>query len=150
MTEGDRERLLDAQQSAFEWLFEALRRATSKHRDSGAKLRAAVEVTLVFATARPQEARLLLVETVGSDRELGLRVLGYYQRIATLMRAECKAREAGPPLPGLTEQALVGAAASLIGTRVATGRMDEIPGLERELVEFLLLPYTGGAPEAGG
>ncbi|MDX6623039.1 MAG: hypothetical protein QOE75_971 [Solirubrobacterales bacterium] len=142
--------MLAVQQSAFDWHLEALRRASAGQRDSGAKLRAAVEVTLGFASARPEEARLLLIETVGGDRELALRILDHYQRIATLMRAECKARAGGIPLPGLTEQALVGAAASLIGTRIATGRVNELAELEQELVEFLLLPYSGGHPQAAG
>ena len=132
--------MLAAQESAFEWLFEALRTASAEQSESGAKLRAAVAVTLRFTADRPEEARLLLVETIGSDRELALRALDYHQRFASLMRSECEGTEG--PGPGLTEQALVGAAASLIGTCVATERLDELPDLEQPLVEFLQLPYA--------
>ncbi len=140
MTETERERLFAAQESAFEWLFEALRTASAEQPEPGAKLRAVVAVALRFTADRPDEARLLLVETIGSDRELALRALDYHQRLANLMRSECKG--AGGAGPGLTEQALVGAAASLIGTCVATERMDELPDLEQPLIEFLQLPYS--------
>jgi hypothetical protein len=131
--------MLAAQESAFEWLFEALRTASAEQAEPGAKLRAVVAAVLGFTADRPDEARLLLVETIGSDRELALRALDYHQRLANLMCSECKGPAAAGP--GLTEQALVGAAAALIGTCVATERMDELPELEEPRVEFLQLAF---------
>jgi hypothetical protein len=135
---GDRQRQLDAQDQAFEAFFGAVRDACSSEPDSAAKLRAAVAVVLEFVAASPEQARLLLLDVVGGDTELSLRVLAYHQRLASFMRAECEAQR---KLPALTEQALVGAAASLIGARVVSEREHQLPELEGELVEFLLLPY---------
>lgn len=142
MTRDERELLEAAQDEAFERLFGQLREASAGEADSARKLAAAVEATLAFASERPEEARLLLIDLVGGEPELALRILGYHQQLASFMRSECEGR-GRHQLPEVTEQALVGAAASLIGAHVATGRGDQLADLEAELVDFLLLPYAG-------
>jgi len=46
-------------------------------------------------------------------------------------------------LPELTERALVGAATSIVGNRLLQGKQEELRRIEPELVELMLVPYTG-------
>jgi len=143
MSGDERERLLARQDAAFERLYGQLREASAGQADAAAKLESAVRIALAFVGENREEARLLLLDVLGGEPELSLRILGYHQRLAGLMREQCEAR-GRMPLPEVTEQALIGGAAALIGTYVASGREADLAALEGELAEFLLRPYLGG------
>jgi len=138
-------RLLARQEAAFERLFDQLREASAGQPDSAAKLSSAVRTALAFAGENPEEARLLLRDVLGGEPELSMRIFGYHRRLAGLMREQCEARDR-MSLPEVTEQALIGGAAALVGTYFARGREADLAGLEDELAEFLLRPYLGGGP----
>lgn len=141
--DNKRECVLVAHEEVFDRLAAELFRACAKESEWPAKVAASVRTTIAFAVGRPEEARLLIVDAVAADSTLAERVLASNDYLVGLLRnGREQCLEAGS-LPELTERALIGAASSVIGSRLLSGQADRLPMLEPELVQLMLMPYVG-------
>ena len=84
----------------------------------------------------PEEARMLFVETLRGDRELRRRREQGRQRMLALILSEHRRRGALDQLSPVQLEMLLGASFHLIATRVADGRVDDLPDLCGELAEL--------------
>jgi len=135
--------VLIAHGEVFDRLSGALRRACADEREWPAKVAAGVRAAVGFALESPDEASLLLFETVGADRELAAHALAANDHLVGMLRAGREYSLEASMLPELTERALVGAATSIVGNRLLQGKQEELRRIEPELVELMLVPYTG-------
>jgi AcrR family transcriptional regulator len=138
-----RECVLVAHEEAFDRLTGILFRACAGESEWAAKVAAAVAATIGFAVARPEEAQLLIVDTVAADPTLAERVLASNDFLVGLLRNGREQCPGADSLPELTERALIGAASSVIGNRLLSGQADRLPALEPQLVQLMLMPYLG-------
>jgi AcrR family transcriptional regulator len=141
--DSKRECILVAHEVAFDRLCGGLLRACATRQEWSAKVAAGVSAAVDYATAAPEEARLLVLDAVGADPVLAHRVIASSDFLVGLLR---NGREHGPraaTLPELTERALVGATMSVIGTRLVAGQSDLLPGLKPQLIQLVLMPYVG-------
>jgi AcrR family transcriptional regulator len=141
--ENKRDCLRVAQEGAFDRLIGELSGACAAGFEWPDKLVAGIRAAIAFAIRDPERAQLLIVETVATDATLASGALASSDYLVGLLR---KGREQHPKavmLPELTERALVGAMVSVIGGRLLSGRADQLPELEPQLVQFLLMPYVG-------
>lgn len=143
--DNKRECVLVAHEEAFERFATELFRACAREVDWPEKVAAAMRAAIAFVVADPEEAQLLIVDVVAADPTLVARTLASNDYLVGLLR---NGREQSPEvaaLPELTERALVGAAASVIGSRLLSHQADRLPALEPELVQLMLMPYVGVA-----
>lgn len=140
-----RECVLLAHEEAFDRLAAELFRACAREQDWPTKVAAAVETAIAFAVRAPEEARLLIVDTLAADPTLTSRVLASNDYLVGLLRNGREQCPEAMTLPELTERALIGAATSLIGNRLLSGQADYLPGLESQLIQLMLMPYVGVA-----
>ena len=105
---------------------------------------AAVSAALEFAAATPHEAHLLLVAShATSEPKLARRGLAAQQELVVVLRSGRRhCPDSRQPLD-LTEQAVVGAAMSVVEGRLANGESDRLRDLRPELVQLVLTPYVG-------
>jgi AcrR family transcriptional regulator len=104
---------------------------------------AAIRGALEFATRAPDEMRLILVSSQASEPALARRGRASHDQLAGLLRSGRQRHEtAGTALPSV-EQAIVGAAMSLVADRLLADEVDRIPDLAPELTEIVLTPYLG-------
>lgn len=136
--------VLVAHGQAFDRLASLLRQACAGEPEWPRKLAAAVRAGVRFAEEAPAEARLLLFETVGADRELAAHALASNDHLVGMLRAGRESWAEAARLPELTERALIGAVTSIVGNRLAQSQEDELRRVEPELVELMLVPYIGG------
>lgn len=141
---AERMRVINVQAEARAQLAGALAEScTGSGPDWPTKMIAAIEASLHFAAEAPEEARLLLLDAVVIDPALGVGAQQTQDFLTTLLvrgREHCVDAAA---MPELTERALVGAATSLVGTRLINGEAAELPMLRQPLVQLLLTPYVG-------
>jgi AcrR family transcriptional regulator len=107
----------------------------------GELVRVGLERLLRALAARPDAARVLLVETLGAGPAACER-----QRAATALFTSLieRGREGSPSseqLPSQTSEAIVGGIASILHRRALEGRVAELPALAPDLTYFALLPY---------
>lgn len=134
-----------AQQEAFERLHERLTAACASRRDLPGKLAAATVAAVEFARSEPALARLLVLDAVAADRALAAGVLGAHEALAAMLRDARSRLPAAGELPELTELALVGAVAALIGGALLGSDGLTLDELEPQLAELVLTPYLGAA-----
>jgi AcrR family transcriptional regulator len=106
---------------------------------------AALATTLSFCERAPEEALLLFADPLVGDPEHSRIARDFHRYASGLLRSGrgCS----GDELPGLTEDALIGALRSVITTRLLAGLEAGLPDLKDELLHFVLAPYVGdGAP----
>jgi len=138
-----RECALRAHEEAFDRLAAELFRACAGESEWPARVAAAIEAAIGFAAQAPEEAQLLLVDALAADPTLAKRVLASNDYLVGLLRNGREQCVQATTLPELTERALIGAAASLIGNRLMSGQVDRLPELEPQLVQLMLMPYVG-------
>jgi AcrR family transcriptional regulator/DNA-binding MarR family transcriptional regulator len=106
-----------------------------------AGIRAGLGALLGFLDGEPALRRLVFVEALGAGpRVLERRV----QVLEVLQRAVDQGRvgvKAGRELPGLTAEGVVGAAFSVIHTRLLSSRSGSLSALLNELMAMVVLPY---------
>ena len=140
--------VLVAHEIAFKRLMESIAEVCESRHEWPFRVSAAIGAALDFAVAEPEQAQLLTVETVATEPQLARRVLASLDRLADLLGEGRRQRAAAAQLPALTEQAQVGAVASIVAGCLANGEADRLPGLKAELTELTLLPYIGAAEAA--
>jgi AcrR family transcriptional regulator len=141
--ENKRDCVLSAHRAAFDRFSGSV---ISLCREKGvwpARLAAAVVLAVDYAAGSPEEARLLLPEAMGADPVLARQARVSADFLVDILRAGRRYSQAAADLPELTERALIGAATSVIGDRLVSGRADSLPELKPQLVELMLLPFVG-------
>lgn len=102
-----------------------------------AKLAAGIYASLDFAIGDPAAARTLIV-----DIRLGDEGERYRQLIECFSEQLGQLATRDERLPVLNE-ALVGSIAAIVADHVRSERLDRLPAIAPELVNFALLPYLG-------
>jgi AcrR family transcriptional regulator len=135
--------VLVAHEDVFDRFTGELFRACAERPEWSGKVRAGVETTIAFSVRCPEEAQLLLVDPVAADPYLATRVLASHDYLTGLLRNGREHCPEAGSLPELTERALLGAAASVVGSRLISGQADRLAALEPQLVQLMLMPYLG-------
>jgi hypothetical protein len=108
------------------------------------RVAAAIAASLAFAVESPSEAQLVVVAChTASEPKLASRGHAAHEKLADLLRAGRRQAEVAHAPPELTEQAVVGAAMAVVGTRLLAGEVDSLPLLAPELTQVILTPYLG-------
>ena len=135
--------VLAAHDVVFERYLAALLRACNSEQEWPLKIKASIATTIAFATAEPEQAQLLALDSLAGDAEVARRVLTSSDHLASLLSAGRQYNPRGADLPDLTEKALVGAVSALIAGRLMNGEAEVLPELEPQIVELILIPYVG-------
>jgi AcrR family transcriptional regulator len=146
--DNKRECVLIAHEQVFDRLTGELVRACAGQSDWPAKVVAAVVATIDFAVRAPEEAQLLVLEALAPEPALALRVLASNDFLVGLLRNGREQCPRAASLPELTERALIGATASVIGHRLLCDQADRLPALAPQLVQLVLIPYLGNEEAA--
>jgi AcrR family transcriptional regulator len=146
--DNKRECVLVAHEQAFDRLTGELVRACAGQSEWPAKVVAAVAATIDFAVRTPEQAQLLVLETLAAEPVLALRVLASNDFLVGLLRNGREQCPQAASLPELTERALIGATASVIGHRLLFDQADRLPALAPQLVQLILIPYLGNEEAA--
>ncbi len=110
---------------------------------------AAARAALAFFAEEPDLARLCLVESSSAGPAVAARYREAAQELVPLLELGRTERSRERPLPGSTEDSIVGALVSLAGRKVAAGEARRLGELLPDVTEFILAPYLG-AEEASG
>jgi AcrR family transcriptional regulator len=128
-----------AYDSAFSALFAAAWHAATRQPDRPTKVAAATIACLRLLEARPERARLLLVDAPSAGRA-GAPVIDEALQAATRQLA----RAAGSSeLPRVLPAALTGGLTELVAEWVLNGRAAELPELAAPAIEVILTPLLG-------
>lgn len=141
--EDERGCLLAAQDRALSRLAGELIGACAAKSSWPAKVVAAIEVGVEFAAAAPEEARLLLLDAVSIDPVLGAGALQTHEFLTDLLRSGRDQCPQAAAMPDLTERAMIGAATSLVGTRLINGAAMDPRSIGPPLTQLFLTPYVG-------
>ncbi len=135
--------VLAAQRQAWDSLHGLIASACASQTEWPRGVAAAVEAALEFAALSPGGARLVLASSFAtSEPRMAVDGLGAQEGLVTLLEEGSQGWPAARPPGGLSGQAAVGAAMSIIGTRLSSSG-DDLSGLKPELVQILLSPYLG-------
>ena len=140
--------VLAAHEAAFERLLYLVLRACNAQSEWPLKVKAAISAALHFAATEPDRARLLTLDALAFDTAVRRHIVSSRNHLAALLGAGREHSSQGFPIPQITERALVGGIASIIAARLNDGAPAELPGLEPQLVELVLMPYVGGEEAA--
>lgn len=147
--ESKRECVLMAQRRAFERLTARIGQACAGLDTWDGKLAAGLGAGLRFAVESPEEARLLILESMGADPVLADSVIAYHGELIELLRT---GRWICPRVAGLrdvTERALIGATTAVAADLLMSGKADALIELEPQLLELLSMPYATGRNDFG-
>jgi AcrR family transcriptional regulator len=138
----------DAFLAAFEVVLTHLREliaeAVAPHPgDWPAQVIAALRAALGLFGSEPDLARFCLVEPVAATAKIAIRYRdAVLEAIPYLARGRAE-KSAGEPLPGSTEDSLIGGVVSLASRSVILGEPASLGDLLPDLVTFVLTPYLG-------
>jgi AcrR family transcriptional regulator len=136
-----RECLLAAHEAIFARFIERVAGACPAEAPWEERASAAIGAALEFATAFPEQARLLALDMIAADRETARRGLVAAERLAAMLRAGRDHHPKATALPEVTERALIGAIAGAVNWRLLSG--ESLAGLEPQLIYLVLAPYVG-------
>jgi AcrR family transcriptional regulator len=125
--------------SAFSALFAAAWHAASRQPDRPAKVAAATTACLRLLEARPERARLLLVDAPSAGRA-GAPVIDEAFQAFTRQLARAAG---GPALARVLPTAMVGGLTELAAEWILDGRAAELPALAAPAIEVILTPLLG-------
>jgi AcrR family transcriptional regulator len=131
--------------SAFSALFAAAWHAASRQPDRPAKVAAATMACLRLLEARPERARLLLIDAPSAGRA-GAPVLDEARQ--AMARQVARAAGGGSELARVLPVALVGGLTELAAEWMLDGRAAELPALAAPAIEVILTPLLGLAAAA--
>jgi AcrR family transcriptional regulator len=146
--DNKRECVLVAHEQAFDRLTGELVRACAAQPEWSTKVVMAIATTIAFAVRTPEEAQLLVLEALAADPVLAERVLASNDFLVGLLRNGREQCPQAAGLPELTERALIGATASVIGHRLLCDQADQLPDLAPQLIHLILIPYLGNEEAA--
>lgn len=133
--------------SAFEVEFARLRvrleTACVEEKAWPARVAAGIRACCVFAAEHPEEARLLTSEALARDEESRLLYEQMISYFAAMLRPGRDLNSRSGELPAITESAMAGGVAMLIGRRLDQGQEAELPALAADAIVFVLTPYVG-------
>jgi AcrR family transcriptional regulator len=133
-----------AHQRAFERLSKVIVDACRAEVAWSDRVAGAIGASLAFAVESPSEAQLIVVAChTASEPKLASRGHAAHEKLADLLRVGRQQAEVGHTPPDLTEQAVIGAAMAVVGTRLLAGEVDSLPLLAPELTQVILTPYLG-------
>ncbi len=112
------------------------------------KVKVAIETTVAFAIAEPARAQLLATGFLAADLAVTRGVRFSYEELADLLREGRRQHPEAKALPALTEQALVGAIASIFARVLLSSEPDRFDGMQAQLSQFALIPYLGHSAAA--
>lgn len=141
--DNKRECVLVAHEQAFDRLTGELVRSCAAQSEWSAKVVVAIATAIVFAVRSPAEAQLLVLESLAADTILAERALASNDFLVGLLRNGREHCPRAATLPELTERALIGATASVIGQRLLCDQADQLPALAPQLIQLILIPYVG-------
>jgi AcrR family transcriptional regulator len=107
------------------------------------RLRAAFAWMLHALAACPQEARIAFVEVLAAGPEALTRRDAARVELASLIAPCFAAAPRRPALPLLLPEAIVGGLSEVVGTRIRTDRLEQLPELLPELMYCALAPFMG-------
>lgn len=140
---GERMRLVAVQARARARLAGLLDEACAgSGSDWPARLSAAIAASIGFAADSPEEARLLLPDAVSIEVALGAGAQQTQEALVDMLRRGRRHSLVAARMPELTEQAMVGAATSLLAGKLRAGEAAELPSLQPALTQFMLTPYV--------
>ena len=140
---GKEQALLAAQDAFFERLWLDMTGACEGDAEWPLKVRAALGATLASLVEASALARVFTVEAAAASAAAVERQFSALDRFATLLGDGRTLYPGAAALPELTERALVGGVASILCGHLLVEEAREIPALESQLAELLLLPYLG-------
>jgi AcrR family transcriptional regulator len=143
-----REAVIGSHEQIFERFLVLVEGACPPRDDWAERVRAGIGATLEFAVAQPAQAQLLAAGFLAADLTLARRVRVSYDQVAALLAEGRRAHPNAAALPSLTEQALVGAIATVLARELVSVNPEPIDGLHAQLTEFTLIPYLGMAEAA--
>ena len=108
-----------------------------------ARVRAAVGAVLSSLAEASALARVFAIEATAASLAAAERQLRALDEFATLLRDGRRHYPSAASLPDATERALVGGIASILSGHLLVEDAQAITALERQLVEFILIPYVG-------
>ena len=133
-----------AHQMAFSHLSRAIVDACGSRTAWPDRVDAAIGAALEFAAENPNEAHLIVVSChTASEPSLASRGRVAHEKLAALLKVGRKQVGESRKPPTLTEQAVIGAAMSVVGVRLLAGQAEELPQLRPELTQIILAPYVG-------
>jgi AcrR family transcriptional regulator len=107
------------------------------------RVASAVARALDFAVESPDDAQLVVACHAASEPKLASRGQAAHEKLADLLRAGRRQAHVAHTPPELTEQAVIGAAMSVVGSSLLKGEVAELPELGPELTQIVLTPYLG-------
>jgi AcrR family transcriptional regulator len=136
--------VLAAQRRAVEALGQTIAWACAAEQDWPRGVARGIRAALAFAARFPGEARLVLASgQVASEPALARQGLPAHERLIELLREGAR-RHPGARLPqGVSEQAALGAALSIVAGFLAAEEFEALAKRQADLLEILLTPYLG-------
>ena len=136
---------LAAYDAAVERLRAEVLTAACAHRGWADAVCAGLAAGLAALAAAPADANLILVEGLCAGPLVCARFSGAVSSFVPYLRADAPALAATGRVSTDTDEAIVGAIASLVGRRVLAGEGARLDRFFPELAEFALSPYLGVA-----
>jgi AcrR family transcriptional regulator len=135
--------------AAYESVIERIRaqvlEACSRHDegDWAARARDGIASLLTLLAADPPLAGLALVDGLRAGRGIYDRYQAALESFVPYLRKGAPRGPGDVPLPDETDEAVVGAIASMVGRRVLAGESQQLSALIPDVLEFALTPYLG-------
>jgi AcrR family transcriptional regulator len=141
--DGKRHCVLAAHVRAFDRLVGRIEGACTGFELWEEKLAAGLAAGIRFAVESPDEARLLVLRSIGADRELAEREIVSRDRLVEILHAGRSYCADAAALPEVTERVLVGSVTTVASDLLMAGGARDLIDLEPQLLELLLMPYRG-------
>jgi AcrR family transcriptional regulator len=151
--------VLAAQRRAFEALGQTIAWACAAESDWPRGVDRALGGALAFAARFPGEARLVFASNqLASEPALARQGLAVHERLLELLREGARRHPGARRPQGVSEQAALGAALSIVASFIAAEEFEALAERQADLLEILLAPYLGAeeakrvalaAPERG-
>jgi AcrR family transcriptional regulator len=146
--DNKREAVIGAHEQIFQRFLALVQDACRPQVEWADKVRAAIGATLEFATSDPAQAQLLATGFLAADQALATRVRLSYDQLAALLGEGRRLYPQAASLPAATEQALIGAIATIVAHGLVSAEAEPLVGLQSQLTELTLIPYLGMAEAA--